>query len=58
MNIIQFCVKFVEKILLFIPLVNPDSSKKLIWDALVAILRFIYFIIIPIDIAFNSQLIR
>lgn len=39
------------------PCINPNSLKKIIWDFILAIVRFYLLIVIPLEISFNTKLL-
>ena len=40
-----------------IPLLNPDSKRKLVWDYFMTALRIVLMILIPLEIGFEPGIV-
>jgi hypothetical protein len=44
--------KFLWNTIIKIPLVQPESMCKIIWDLFTTTIRIIFFLLIPVELAF------
>ncbi|KAM3146296.1 hypothetical protein pb186bvf_001641 [Paramecium bursaria] len=48
--------KQIQNVFSKIPLIHPESNRKLIWDAILFIIRILLLVLVPLDIGFQTRL--
>ena len=48
--------KQIQNVFSKIPLIHPESNKKLIWDAILFMIRILLLVLVPLDIGFKTRL--